>query len=110
MWKRRIRTSPSAHYSDMEITLLVEWETEANEDALPKAATRKDPLLWAIWVMRTEWTYRVNLLRVPGSVPESQTFKSEKLALAEMKRLAKVEFPRSKNVDYGFPLDDTPAG
>lgn len=109
VWKRRIRNAPSATRSDTEITLSIEWLTEENAPALPTVATRKDPLLWSIWTLKTGWVYKVSLIPELGANTEWQKFTSEREALADYKRKVK-QFPRSKEVDYGFPLDDSPAG
>lgn len=104
LWKRRIRNAPSAPRSESEIQLYVLW----NGEGLPTAAQKRDSLLWAAWVLKTGLIYKVVFVRQPGAT-EYRYFSDEKEALAEYKRLSKTELPRSKDVDYGFPLvpDDT---
>jgi hypothetical protein len=104
VWKRRLRNAPSAQSSDKEIILAVVWKTKENEDARPTATVRKDPLLWSIWVMKTEWTYVVYTKNTFGGQGDPIEFSSEKDALAEYRKRVK-DFPRSKEVDYGFPVD-----
>lgn len=107
VWKRRIRNAPSAGRSDKEIILSIHWTTAGDGPALPTTAQRKDPLLWSIWTMKTNWMYMVRLKIERGGTEDAWEFKGEKDALAQYKHLVK-DFPRSKDVDYGFPVDDTP--
>lgn len=88
----------------MTITLSVLWKTREGEAALPTIETRKDPILWGIWVMKTDWKYAVTTQRGIGMIFETVQFVGEKEAVAEYKRRVK-DFPRSKEVHYSFPVD-----
>lgn len=59
--------------------------------------------------MKTDWSYMVSTKADGGVREDSKDFSSEKEALAYYKKWVK-QFPRSKEVDYGFPLDDTISG
>jgi hypothetical protein len=110
VWKRRLRNAPSAKSDGREIILSIHWVTNETDPALPTTATRKDPLLWSIWLMKTGWVYLVYEMHggIGGAI-DPKEFRSEREALTEYKRRVKT-FPRSKEVDYGFPLDDSEAG
>lgn len=101
LWKLRHRNAPSAPVSEREICLYVYW----NGDEFPSQVTWKDPLLRSLWVLKTDWTYAVEV-REPGTsrfLPTTTQNEKEALKLyrAEVKK-----FPRSKEVDYGRPIMD----
>lgn len=107
VWKRRVRTTISANPSDKEILLAICWTTQYPDDAaLPRKAVKDDPILWNIWRMKTGWSYKVWIKRPGVSRIDEKEFKSEADALADYRARCK-EFPRSKDVDYGYPVDDT---
>ena len=110
IWKRRLRTTISSNPSDKQIILAICWSTRDDDAALPQKAIKDDPILWNIWCMRTGWRYKVWIERAGVMAHiDNADFKDEKDALAEYRRRAK-EFPRSKDVDYGYPVDDTGTG
>lgn len=98
-WKRRFRNAPSAKASDYEILLKVLWNPIGQKER-PRATDLKDPLLWAIWLMGSGMIFCVM-----SGLDVTRYFVSKKDALAEYKRRVK-EFPRSKEVDYLFPVDE----
>jgi hypothetical protein len=103
--KRRVRTAPSArreHYGPVgfeeEIHLAALWN---GDDQVPPKGTEKDPILWSIWMMKSGMVFCV--VRNLGS-KNATAFETRSLAEAkrEYRKLVK-EFPRSKEIDYGFP-------
>jgi hypothetical protein len=99
-WKRRERTAPSAPHSDKEIVLAVVWN---GEDIPPPRAHEKDPILWGLWMMKSDWTYVVATRYHETSHrwkewENASFFKNKKDALKEYRRRVK-DFPRSKEVE-----------
>ncbi len=106
VWKRRLRTTISANPSDKEIVLAICWSTKDGDPALPHKSIKTDPVLWGIWCMKTGWRYKVWIKRPGVSRIDESEWKTEAEALADYKARCR-EFPRSKDVDYGYPVDDT---
>lgn len=105
VWKRRLRNAPSAQASDFEIHLTVLWNPVGTKYR-PTPTDVKDPLLWGIWQFSSGMVFKV-VSSYKGGVPvgEPMYFADKKEALAEYKKRVK-NFPRSKEIDYGFPVDD----
>lgn len=106
VWKRRLRNAPSAQASDFEIHLIVLWNP-IGAKYMPTPTDIKDPLLWSIWQLRSGMLFKV-VSGYQAALPSAEGvyFSDRKEALAEYKKRVK-EFPRSKEVDYGFPLSDS---
>jgi hypothetical protein len=101
LWKLRHRNAPSAPKSEKEICLYVYW----NGDDFPTETQWKDPLLRSLWVLKTEWTYAVEI-RVPGSSEFLPTTTQDERAALKLYRAEVKKFTRSKEVDYGRPIMD----
>lgn len=106
LWKRRLRLAPSASFSNDEIHLYVCW----NGRERPSTAILKDKLLYGIFAMKTGLCYGVSNAEPPGAFggstfTMSKVIGDKKAALEEYKRRVK-NFPRSKEIDYGFPVDE----
>ena len=72
----------------------------------PTPTDLKDPLLWGIWQFGSGMVFKVKSSYKGGvAVGEEKYFADKKEALAEYKKRVK-EFPRSKEIDYGFPVDE----
>lgn len=105
VWKRRLRNAPSAQASDFEIHLTVLWNP-VGAKYHPTQTDVKDPLLWSIWQLRSGMVFKVSSGYKSGiAAGEALYFSDKKEALAEYKKRVK-EFPRSKEIDYGFPVDE----
>jgi hypothetical protein len=102
VWKRRMRTAPSAPISDMEITLTALWNSVGIKER-PTPTDLKDPLLWAAWQFGSGMIFRVSTNRSGRS--DMMYLSDRKEALKEYRRRVK-DFPRSKEIDYGFPVDE----
>lgn len=109
MWRRRVRNAPSAPSSDHEIHLYVLWNPVGRKER-PTKSDWNDPLLWSVWMLGSGMVFKVvEATRGGNMYPKTgRYFTDKKEALAEYKRLVK-DFPRSKDVDYEFPLDDSPS-
>lgn len=105
MWKRRLRNAPSAQASDFEIHLIALWNP-VGKKYLPTKTDVKDPLLWGIWQFSSGMVFKVVSGYKSGvAAGEAMYFSDKKDALAEYKKRVK-DFPRSKEIDYGFPVDE----
>lgn len=103
-WKLRIRTAPSAPKSDREISLHILWNP-IGEKLRPSKLDLKDDLLWTVWVFGSGMVFKVKDRPDKARGEEVWYYASKKEALAHYKKLVK-EFPRSKEIDDGFPVYD----
>jgi hypothetical protein len=106
-WLRRLRNAQSAEYSEREIALDVLWNS-VGDKILPTHYDLKDPLLWGIWQLGSGMIFKVED-RVGTRTVAASYFASKRDALAHYKWLVKG-FPRSKEIDYGFPVDNSGDG
>lgn len=109
LWKRRGVMSPSAPQTDREEHLYVLWNKPEKGPERPTAHMLKDPILSSLWVMETGWCYAVGTSAkgyMGSQVADVIVFTEKNGALEEYKRRSK-DLRRSKEVDYGYPVEDT---
>lgn len=101
-WKRRSRTSPTSPATTREELLVVCWN---GDDFYIPRSQWNDRMLRDIFCMKTDLTYFVVTTKWGQEVAiETRSYKDQKEALADYRRRCK-DFRRSKEVDYGFPLE-----
>lgn len=104
LWKLRERNAPSAPSSSRYIKLHIFYDG----DQMPTRVIWRDPLLRSIFIMKARWTYGIEVGE-GGATGNLTLYPDEKAALEAYKKECK-DFPRSKEVDYGFPVVDQEEG